>query len=143
MGGAFGIRPYREADEPEVAALWSAIFPEQRPWNQPARYIARKLAVQRELFLVGEIDGRVVATVVAGFDGVRGWAYHLAVAPANRRLGYGRAMMEAAEARLAALGCPKLNLQILGDNSAVARFYERLGYAVEERVSMGKLLAAK
>ena len=134
------IRSYREADEAQVAALWSDIFPEQRPWNQPPAYIARKLGFQRELFLVGEIDGRVVATVVGGFDGVRGWIYHLAVVPARRRCGYGHAMMEAVERELAALGCPKINLQILPQNTEVAHFYERLGYAVEERVSMGKLL---
>lgn len=142
MSRTLTVRPYREADQRQVSSLWAEIFPEQRAWSQPPAYIARKLAVQRELFLVGELDGRVMATVVGGFDGVRGWVYHLAVASEHRRCGYGHAMMGALEAKLAALGCPKVNLQILAHNADVVRFYQRLGYAVEERVSMGKLLSA-
>jgi len=134
------VRPYRDSDEPAVVALWERLFPDARAWNQPAAYIRRKLAVQRELFLVGALDGRAVATVLAGYDGVRGWVYHLAVAPEHRRHGYGRTMMAAAEARLRALGCPKINLQIMRTNAEVVRFYERLGYAVEDRVSMGRAL---
>jgi ribosomal protein S18 acetylase RimI-like enzyme len=81
---------------------------------------------------------RVVATVLGGYDGTRGWIYHLAVAPQHRRHGFGRAMMAAAEERLRGLGCPKINLQILRSNTGVVRFYERLGYAVEDRISMGR-----
>jgi len=134
------VRPYRDTDEAAVVALWSRIFPETRQWNQPAAYIRRKLAVQGELFLVGALEARAVATVLAGYDGVRGWVYHLAVAPGYRRRGFGRAMMAAAEARLRALGCPKINLQIMRTNAEVVRFYERLGYAVEDRISMGRRL---
>ena len=134
------IRAYHEADEADVTALWSSIFPDARVWNQPRAYIERKLGVQRELFLVGEREGRVIATVLAGYDGVRGWIYHLAVVPALRRHGLGRAMMRAAEAELHALGCPKINLQVLASNSDVVRFYESIGYAVEDRISMGRRL---
>jgi ribosomal protein S18 acetylase RimI-like enzyme len=134
------VRPYRDADEATVIGLWTRVFPETRAWNQPAAYIRRKLAIQRELFLVGVRDGRVVATVLAGYDGVRGWVYHLAVAPDQRRHGFGRAMMVAAEQRLGALGCVKINLQIMRANAPVVRFYERIGYGVEDRVSMGKRL---
>ncbi len=135
------IRAYADGDEADVVALWSAVFPDARAWNQPRAYIARKRATQRELFLVGLREGRVVATVLAGFDGVRGWIYHLAVVTAERRHGYGAAMMRAAEAALAACGCPKVNLQVVADNAGVVRFYERLGYAVEPRISLGKVLA--
>src|SRR5262245_3841102 len=100
------VRPYRESDEADVAALWDSVFPDARPWNRPQEYIRRKLAVQRELFLVGAHGDRVVATVLAGYDGVRGWIYHLAVAPEHRRHGFGRAMMAAAEEELARIGCP-------------------------------------
>ena len=134
------IRTYREADEADVVALWTRTFPDARPWNQPREYIRRKVGAQPELFLVGVCGGRVVATVLAGYDGTRGWIYHLAVAPAQRRHGFGRAMMAAAEERLRALGCPKINLQILRTNAGVVRFYERLGYAVEDRISMGRRL---
>ena len=134
------VRPYRDTDEAAVVALWSRLFPETRQWNQPAAYIRRKLAVQRELFLIGAIEARAVATVLAGYDGVRGWVYHLAVAPEYRRRGFGRVMMAAAEERLRALGCPKINLQIMRTNAEVVRFYERIGYAVEDRISMGRPL---
>lgn len=137
---AIDIRPYGESDEADVVALWTEVFPDSRPWNQPPAYIRRKLAVQAELFLVGARDGHVIATVLAGYDGVRGWIYHLAVAPAQRRHGYGRAMMAAAEARLRALGCAKINLQVVASNAGVVRFYERIGYAVEDRISMGRRL---
>ena len=139
-GGELEVRPYCEADEADVVALWTRVFPDDRPWNQPAAYIRRKLAVQRELFLVGVLEQRVVATVLAGYDGVRGWIYHLAVAAAHRRHGVGSAMMRAAEARLHALGCPKINLQIYRTNAEVVRFYERLGYSIEDRLSMGRRL---
>ncbi|MDX2166190.1 MAG: GNAT family acetyltransferase [Deltaproteobacteria bacterium] len=136
------IRAFADADAADVAALWSDIFPDPRAWNQAAAYIARKRGTQRELFLVGEDAGRIMATVLAGYDGVRGWIYHLAVAPSARRRGHGAALMRAAEAALAARGCPKVNLQVVAENAGVVRFYERLGYAVEPRVSMGKVLAS-
>ena len=100
----------------------------------------RKLRVQRELFLVGEFQGDIVGTVIAGFDGYRGWVYHLAVHPRCRRRGFGRDLMGEAEARLKALGCPKLNLQVRSSNAEAIVFYERLGYSIEDRASLGKVL---
>jgi ribosomal protein S18 acetylase RimI-like enzyme len=135
------IRPFVLDDEPAVTALWSDAFAGDPPWNQPAAIIRRKATVQPELFLVGESEGRVVATVLAGFDGVRGWIHHLAVAPPLRRRGIARALMNAAEAGLARLGCDKVNLQVRASNAAVVAFYRALGYAIEERVSMGKRLS--
>ena len=137
---AIDIRPYRDSDEADVVALWTEAFADSRPWNQPVVYIRRKLAVQPDLFLVGARDGRVIATVLAGYDGVRGWIYHLAVVPAYRRHGCGSAMMAAAEARLRGLGCAKINLQVVASNAEVVRFYERIGYAIEDRISMGRRL---
>jgi ribosomal protein S18 acetylase RimI-like enzyme len=103
--------------------------------------IRRKLEVQRELFLVGVLGEEVVGTVLAGYDGFRGWVYHLAVHPAHRRRGFGRRLMQSAERRLRALGCPKLNLQVRARNAGVVAFYEALGYSVEGHVSMGKELS--
>jgi ribosomal protein S18 acetylase RimI-like enzyme len=137
---ALTIRPYAEADEAGVVRLWQEVFPDNPPWNVPADDIRRKLAVQRDLFLVGEWRGEVVATVMAGYDGHRGWVHLVAVAPRCRRRGFGRALMAEAERRLAALGCPKINLQVRATNEAVVAFYRRLGYVVEERISMGKRL---
>lgn len=136
------IRSYRVADAAAVAALWNDVFPDPRPWNQPAVDIRRKMRVQRDLFLVGESGGALVATAIAGYDGHRGWIYRVAVAPLHRRRGIGRAIVVEALARLRRRGCPKVNLQIIASNHAVVAFYERLGFTVEERISMGKPLGS-
>ena len=141
MTQAIAIRFLTDADAAAVQALWEVVFPDSRPWNQPAVYLPRKRALGDDLLLVATRDGRVVGAVALGYDGVRGWIYHLAVDPESRRHGIGTALMRAAEERLRARGCPKINLQILADNDAVVAFYARLGYAVEPRVSMGKCIA--
>jgi ribosomal protein S18 acetylase RimI-like enzyme len=110
------------------------------PWNDPQQDIHRKLQVQPELFLVGTIEERVVASVMAGYDGHRGWLYSLAVEPNSQRCGLGRRIVKAAISRLAAVGCHKVNLQIRANNVGVIGFYEALGFSVEETLSMGKRL---
>ncbi len=134
------IRTYEESDEAAVAALWREVFPDAPPWNEPEADIRRKLAVQRDLFFVAVDGGDVVGTALAGYDGHRGWVYYVAVKPDRRRRGIGAALMKRVEERLAAMGCPKLNLQVRAPNRETVAFYENLGYAVEERVSMGKRL---
>jgi ribosomal protein S18 acetylase RimI-like enzyme len=104
--------------------------------------IRRKLKVQPELFLVAHVNGQVVGTVMAGFDGVRGWVHHLAVRGSHRHQGIASSLMIAAEKGLEASGCPKVNLQVRATNSAVIAFYRSLGYEVEERASLGKRLGA-
>lgn len=133
------IRPYVEADEQAVISLWERCGL-TRPWNDPRKDIARKLAVQRELFLVGTIDGRIVAAVMGGYEGHRGWVNYLAVDPVLRLRGLGRAMMTAIEARLAALGCPKINLQVRVGNNEGAAFYQHIGYAQDAVLSFGRRL---
>lgn len=133
------IRPYREADEDAVIRLWEHCEL-TRPWNDPRRDIARKRAVRPDLFLVGEVEGEVVATVMAGYEGHRGWINYLAVHPDHQRRGLGRAIMVEAERLLAAAGCPKINLQVRMSNQAVIAFYRSLGYAVDDVVSLGKRL---
>jgi ribosomal protein S18 acetylase RimI-like enzyme len=96
--------------------------------------------VQRDLFLVGVVGGRVVATALAGFDGYRGWVYRVAVAHEERHRGYGRAIMLETESRLREMGCTKLNLQVRSSNPEVVKFYKQLGYSVSENISMGKIL---
>ena len=134
------VRTFRPQDEPEVDALWRTVFPESPPWKESNADIRRKLAVQPELFLVAEDDGSIVGTAMAGYDGHRGWVHLLAVLPGLRRRGIGRALMEEAQRLLAALGCPKLNLQVRGINRGVVAFYEKLGFTVEDRLSLGKRL---
>ncbi len=135
------IRPYLESDEVAVAGLWREVFPDAPPWNRPETDIRRKLAVQRELFLVATLDGKLVGTVLAGYDGHRGWVHYVAVSPRHRRQGIAMALMNRVERELVRRGCPKLNLQVRAAHDGVVSFYEKLGYEVEERVSMGKLLS--
>lgn len=134
------VRRFAHADELVVVELWSRVFHDDPPWNEPRRMIQRKLRVQPELFLVAEVEARVVGTVLAGFDGVRGWIHHLCVEPTLQRRGVGRALVRAAEVGLAALDCPKVNLQVRATNAAVIAFYEAIGYSVEARASLGKRL---
>lgn len=134
------IRPFLDSDEAAVAALWREVFPGSPAWNHPETDIRRKLAVQRDLFLVAVLDSEIVGTAMGGYDGHRGWVYYVAVSPRHRRHGIGTALMTGVEEGLARIGCPKLNLQVRASNDQVVAFYERLGYKVEERVSMGKRL---
>ncbi len=134
------IRPFTRADTEPVVALWEACGL-VRPWNDPRRDIERKLTVQPELFLVAvDQDDRVVGAGMAGFDGHRGRVNYLAVEPVLQGSGLGRAFMAAFEQRLAAMGCPKLNLQVRAGNEQVLGFYEALGYAPDHTVSLGKRL---
>lgn len=137
---ASAIRSYDDRDEAAVVALMEVVFANDSPWNVPLEVVRRKTLVQRELFLVAEVDGVVVGTLMAGFDGVRGWVHKLAVHPDHRRCGLASGLMAEAERRLRALGCPKLNLQVRASNADVVAFYRRLGYAVEANVSLGKRL---
>ena len=120
------IRVFHESDEPAVVALWQACGLVV-PWNDPSRDIERKMSVGRELFLVGEIDGVLVASVMGGYDGHRGWINYLAVDPQHRRQGLGEVMMEAAEISLRKQGCPKINLQVRTSNAEVIEFYRAIG----------------
>jgi ribosomal protein S18 acetylase RimI-like enzyme len=133
------VRPFELPDEPAVIALWERCGL-TRPWNDPRKDIRRKLDVRPDLFLVGLVDGIVVASVMAGYEGHRGWINYLAVSPEHQRKGFGRVMMAEAERRLREVGCPKINLQVRSSNNAVIEFYRRLGYGVDDVVSMGKRL---
>ena len=134
------IKPYSEKDEQGVVALWHEAFPDNSPWNVPQNDIKRKLNIQRELFLVAEIEDEIVGTAMAGFDGHRGWVYYVAVSKKHRRRGIGKALMQRVEKGLIDIGCSKLNLQVRASNKEVVEFYKNLGYDIEDRVSMGKLL---
>lgn len=142
------ITPYHPSQEAGVVRLWEIVFPDDPPWNAPLDVIRRKSSVQPELFLVGSLVGAShevgapVATVLAGFDGVRGWIHHLAVDPELRRRGFATALVHAAERALERAGCPKLNLQVRAGNVGAAAFYESLGFSIEDRISFGKRLAA-
>lgn len=133
------IRKFEPADAQETVRLWQRCGL-TRPWNDPNKDIQRKLTVQPELFLVAESDGRITGTVMAGFDGHRGWVNYLAVDPDQQGRGVATALMASAEDVLRQMGCPKVNVQIRRDNLAAAEFYDRLGYASDDVISMGKRL---
>ena len=122
----------------QVVNLWKRVFgyPDQR--NEPSLVIDKKVEASDGLFLVALDGGHVVGTVMAGYDGHRGWIYSMAVEPRRRRQGIGSMLLERAEGELRALGCVKINLQIFGSNESVAEFYRRNGYRVGDRTSMGK-----
>ncbi|MET0726251.1 MAG: GNAT family acetyltransferase [Leifsonia sp.] len=133
------VRRFQRDDTERVVALWRACGLVV-PWNDPHLDIARKVAEQPDLFLVGEDDGLLVASVMVGYDGHRGWMNYLAVDPAAQGRGHGRALVAEAERMLTERGCPKLNLQVRGSNASAIGFYEAIGYAVDDTVSLGKRL---
>jgi ribosomal protein S18 acetylase RimI-like enzyme len=133
------IRSFQAADRELVVDLWSRCGL-LRPWNDPRKDIARKLRVQPELFLVVEVEGAIAGTVMAGYDGHRGWINYLAVDPGSRHRGLGRALMAEAERLLRERGCPKINLQVRHDNREAIAFYQRIGFAEDAVVSLGKRL---
>jgi ribosomal protein S18 acetylase RimI-like enzyme len=138
------IRVFDERDTQAVLALWAQAFPEYatpgKPQRDPRLSIRNKLAMQPEFFFVGLLEERLIATVMVGYDGHRGWMYSLAVAEDERGNGYARALVEHAERALAAIGCPKLNLQLMANKPETQAFYAKLGYQMDEVVSFGKRL---
>lgn len=136
---ALQIRPYRFDDEEVVVALW-ATCQLIGPLNNPHQDIARKLRVNPEWFLVGELDGKIVATCMVGYEGHRGWINYLAVAPECQRRGVARQIMDEVERLLRQVGCPKINLQVRTANAQVIEFYKSIGFKVDDVISMGKRL---
>lgn len=133
------IRPFQPADQERVIQLWQETNL-TRPWNDPAKDIARKMTIQPELFIVGILDDEIVATAMAGYDGHRGWVNYLAVSPDCQGHGYARQIMDYLEQRLIERGCPKINLQVRSDNVSALEFYDALGYKADQAVSLGKRL---
>ena len=133
------IRPYADGDAAAVIRLWNECGL-VAPQNNPLRDIERKLEVNPEWFLVGEVDGKIMASCMAGYEGHRGWINYLAVAPVEQRNGYGRDLMAEAERLLKGAGCPKINLQVRSGNEEAIRFYEDIGFVRDEVFSFGKRL---
>lgn len=135
------IRQYKDdTDRVQVVELWRNVFGYETAHNEPNLAISKKIAVKDDLFFVAEDAKEIVGTIMAGYDGHRGWLYSVAVDPNRRLAGLGRSLVQHAESALADLGCMKVNLQLLASNEATAAFYRSVGYSVEPRVSMGKVL---
>ncbi|WP_419307197.1 GNAT family acetyltransferase [Chromohalobacter israelensis] len=135
------IRAFRDTDEAAIIALWERCGL-TRPWNDPRRDIARKLAEDPRLFLVGERDGDVIASAMAGYDGHRGWVHYLAIHPDHQGQGHGMSLLAAVERALQARGCPKLMLMVRNEHPELVEYYRRQGYESGDFVTLGKRLIA-
>jgi ribosomal protein S18 acetylase RimI-like enzyme len=135
------IRRFKRSDTEAVVNLWHDCGL-TRPWNDPYRDVERKLEDDADLFLVGTVEDRVIASVMAGYDGHRGWIYYLAVDPASQRASCGRRLMDEVERRLKARGCAKINLMVRSSNQSVKEFYAKLGYVQDDVIALGKRLIA-
>ena len=133
------IRVFRQDDFEEVITLW-ARCDLLRPWNDPEMDIERKLNHDPDLFLVAEVGGEVVGSVMGGYDGHRGSAYYLGVHPDYRGRGIANALISRLEKKLIARGCPKIQLMVREDNDTVIEMYEKLGYEIQSITSLGKRL---
>jgi ribosomal protein S18 acetylase RimI-like enzyme len=135
------IRQYQDAiDRMQVVELWRNVFGYETAHNEPNLAISKKISVKDGLFFVAADAKEIVGTIMAGYDGHRGWLYSVAVHPNKRLGGLGTLLVRHAEKALADVGCMKVNLQLLDTNHATAAFYHSVGYSVEPRLSMGKLL---
>ena len=130
------------AHRAQVIALWEAVFGYETAHNRPSLAIDKKIAAEDGLFFVAIIENQVIGTIMAGYDGHRGWIYSVAVHPEHRKQSIGSQLVAHAERALTEKGCIKINLQIVAGNEPVAAFYASLGYAIEQRVSMGKRIQA-
>jgi ribosomal protein S18 acetylase RimI-like enzyme len=133
------IRSYSTDDESAVISLWERCGL-IRPWNDPKKDIARKIAIDPNLLLVGIEGGSVIGTIMIGYESHRGWINYLAIDPDHRRKGFARQLMAAAEKLLVERGCPKANLQVRAGNREAVDFYTALGYQVDNVISFGKRL---
>ena len=135
----FEIICYDPKYEEAVVDLWrkcNLIVPK----NDPHEDIQRKLDFQPSLFFVALLDGKLVGSVMVGYEGHRGWINYLAVLPECRNRGYGRRLVEKAVEELTKVGCPKINLQVRETNSSAVDFYKHLGFKDDHVVSLGKRL---
>lgn len=133
------IREFELTDQTACIALWR-VCDLIVPWNDPARDIERKLKVDPDLFLVGIKQNQLIASVMGGYDGHRGWVNYLAVHPEQQRQGYGRQIMNAVEQRIKQKGCAKINLQVRASNQSVINFYQSLGFSDDNVIGLGKRL---
>jgi ribosomal protein S18 acetylase RimI-like enzyme len=138
---SIAIRAFELPDTEAVVSLWQATRL-TRPWNNPYQDISRKMKVQPELFLVAVDGTQIVGSVMAGYDGHRGWLYYLASDPTRRGEGIARDLVEHAEQLLLDMGCPKVQLMVRPDNEIAKGFYEALGFEAFETWATGKRLIA-
>ena len=138
-GPALTITSIEDRDVPEVVQLWKRAGL-VREWNDPTGDIELARRERNSTILLGRHDGALVASVLVGHDGHRGWVYYVSVDPDHRLKDYGRQIMTAAEDWLRARGILKLQLMVRGDNARVHAFYRSLGYYDQQRTTFAKWL---
>jgi ribosomal protein S18 acetylase RimI-like enzyme len=136
---AWSVTAIEDGDIPAVITLWQRCG-STRPWNDPAADIALARKQTNSTVLLGRSDGALVASVLVGHDGHRGWVYYVTVDPERRHEGFGAAIMHAAEQWLRARGILKLQLMVRKDNAQVHAFYRSIGYYNQETVTFAKWL---
>ena len=133
------ITTVEDRDIAEVIALWQRCGL-TRPWNDPTADIALARRGPNSTILIGRADNHIVATVMVGHDGHRGWVYYVATDPDRRAKGFGRAIMDAAEDWLRAAGIAKLQLLVRRENAKAGTFYQSIGYAEAQTIVFAKWL---
>jgi ribosomal protein S18 acetylase RimI-like enzyme len=128
-----------QEDAEDVVGLWH-LCGLTRPWNDPAADFARAIAGPTSAILLSRDDGALIASVMVGHDGHRGWVYYLATSPERRREGFGRVMMTAAEDWLRERGVPKIQLMVRDGNAEALAFYEALGLERQPVTTLGRFL---
>ncbi len=135
------IREFTLEDYDPIYELWSKAGPGVGLGRSDTREeVAKKLQRDPDLFLVAETDGKIVGTVLGGFDGRRGIIYHLAVEEAFRGSGTGKRLMEEIERRLAEKGCLRSYLLVKREAADVQDFYRDIGWEPMDITIMAKNL---
>ncbi len=132
------LRKYQHSDKQSLIELWLHVFPDPAPHHDPTLVLEEKLKMN-DLIFIAEKAGRVIGSCIAGYDGHRGWLYAVSVSSEVRRMGIGSKLAKHSIKQLHRLGCAKVNLQIVAGNEEVVKFYQSLGFNIEERISMGML----
>lgn len=136
---SFRIVKYDPAYQQALIDLWkecNLVVPQ----NDPATDIQKKLDFQPKLFLIALLDAQLIGSVMAGYEGHRGWLNYLAISPKHQRQGYGKKLVNKAIEELRKVGCLKLNTQIRKSNISAIEFYKRIGFKEDNVVSLGKKL---
>ena len=139
MHDTIEIRSFQQEDEAPLIKLWEKCELVVA-WNDPSKDISRNVQLDPEELLLGWYDKSLIASVMAGYEGHRGWINYLAVVPEFRRKGLGKTMMKAAKTYLEHFECPKINLQIRAQNHQVIEFYKSIGFLQEEVINLVKRL---
>jgi len=111
-----------------------------RPWNDPHQDCCRALKEQASELFVSKIEGTIIGSVMAGYEGHRGWIYYLAVCPSCQNCGVGKKLYFHAEEWLKRKGAPKIQILIRRDNDQIIDFYKKIGFEVSSSILMGKQL---